>query len=619
MKYGKLKLQRGITLLVRYDYNMRKTKIIASICFLSITFGLLILSRSSSKGYEQSIYSSTPLLFWISIFFTFIGALYIILYNAYYAGDNNNFWLYGFVILLLINFIILSLSSLRGYYQYSGSDNLNHLKFIQNTIENGTVGMQNIYPSIHIFISAISIISSISPISLIKFFPAYFSVLFLNLFMYPLANSLLIKGPQRMLVCTSSFVFLFNNLQVQLYPHLCSVFLFVPIMYILIKKIEKKSVELSFLFIIFSILVTFTHPSSSLVLIFTLFFLMFANFIFSVACKKNGRIPPVLGTSTYSLLIPTITLFMWISSFTLFDKKIINIYSSIFSTSSHQFVDNTAQIINRLNIGEIIQYNLKMYSDSIIYIIFMLVIGFFVTRNTMYQTGLKKCLNKNDRNCLSNTDNTIHLFIIIIYCIISIPIAGALFLFIGSETVGRLLNLLYMGPFLPIFVGLFMSQQVETKGRKKVIPLLIGFYIIIFATSTLSVYHSPWIYSPNWQVTNMDSFGVEWYLNHHNETIIYDSMGISDGLLIGKSDLILSYIKGQENNFPFKAYAIINERCKQANLNIMLKKAKMNMRSGWDFNMEDFQTLYMDQDIKKLYSNGELDILLIDKNVETKN
>lgn len=584
-------------------------KAVTIICLIFIILTNYLIKNSPSTGYEISIYTDTPPLIWIFLFGSIIGGMSLIVYQAF-SRNEDNWWKIGFLILILDNFIIISLSGLRKYFLYTGTDNITHLQLIKTLIDKGFIEEDNFYPIIHIFSSQISEIVNVSPDIIVKFLPAYLSVLFLMLFNYLLAKSSLLEKGQILLASTASFVLFFNSLHTQIYPHVLSVLLFTLMLYLYFQTLKKSSWQFNILFIILLILLPYTHPSGSISIIFLLIVMELAK-VYHEKIIYNSKIY-FRKISTHPIIISSIVFFMWISSSSMFGTKFSSLWSSIFEPYKNQFITQTLKTTNRLELTEIIEYLFKMYGDTLIYILLGLVAGVII---------IKRIKDVNIR----------YLFILLTFFIMSMPIGYILFIGVGSETIGRFINLPYMMIPTPVLVGFVLYELFKKKRLAVLIVLII--LLSISTISVFSVYHSPWTYSPSWQITDMDMHGSKWFLSHRNYWTEFDSMG-SDILariainqepgLYRRSEFFKSYKIGlipEHFNYPKydtlgesmikESYMLTNKRWKLANVESRLAKWRLNMQSGWGFDTKDINRLKEDKTVVKLYSNDEFEIFLI--------
>jgi len=567
------------------------TKIVAIICLNLIILALWVIKQSPAKGYEISIYTSTPILVWIFLIGSIAGGVSIIVHQAFSRNNRSNWWILGFLILILTNFIILSLSAFRGYFQYAGTDHMCHLRWIKNLIETGHFESNNFYPAVHIFGSQISEICNISPEIVVKCLPAFLSILFLMLFMLLLAKSSLLKKGGVLLAAAASCILPFNSLHVQIYPHTFSVLLFPAIVYFYFRWSERPSWQFSLLVIILLILLPYTHPSGAVTMIFLLIAIELSRIIYDKRCNPKGIASKI---AVNPILISFITFFMWMSSFAIFGAKLSSLWSSIFEPYENPQFMQALETAVRLEWVEVVEYNLKMYGDNIIYIVLALIAGMLIMKRVYKkETGIK------------------YLFLLFMFFLTCIPIEYILFIGVGSETAGRMLNLLYMMTVAPVLVGFVLYELFKNKKRTFAITVVVIIIALTYGISIFSVYHSPWTFSPSWHITNMDVEGSDWFFAHRNSTYEFDAMGIDPSLMLGTVGLIpahfnYSYHETLGESLAQDSYAIINKRCKLANADPMVAKARINMVSGWGFDEEDFYRFeHKDESVNRVYSNGE--------------
>ena len=569
-------------------------KTISIISFLLIIPALILIKNNPTTGYELSIYESTPALVWIFLILGIAGGLFIIVHQAF-TESKNNFWFIGFFILILNNFIILSMHAFKGYFQYAGCDHMCHLSWIKGIIESGHFESRNFYPIIHLLGSQVSEICNIQPDIVVKYLPAFLSILFLMVFMYGLAKSSLLEEGQVLLTCAASCVLFFNCMHVQVYPHVFSVLLFPIIVYLYFKTVKRPSWQFNLLFILLLILLPYTHPSGSVTMIFLLIAMELARIAHDKRYDPNGTVSKI---AVNPILISFITFFMWMSSFAIFGAELSDLSSSIFAPYKNPDYVMLTEIAARLEWIEVVEYNLKMYGDSITYIVLGIIAGAIIIKRILKkEKGIK------------------YLFIVFMFFLVCIPIEYILFIGVGTEKPGRMLNLLYMLTVAPVLVGFVLYELFKNRKRALAITAVVIILALTAGISTFSVYHSPWTFSPSWHITNMDVKGSEWFSAHRNSTLEFDVMGI-DIFIRGKTGLMPEHFGYSQRetlgeSLAEDSYAVITKRCKLANADRMVGKARYNMASGWGFNEEDFDKLEKDVSVCKLYSNGEFDTFYV--------
>ena len=569
-------------------------KLIAAISFSFIIFALYLIKSAPATGYELSIYESTPTLVWVFLIAGFIGGLSIIIHQAF-TESKSNYWLIGLFILILTNFVILSLHALRGYLFYASTDHQSQIREILYIISTGHFA-NDLHPALVIYGSQISDICGIRPELVGRYLPPCLSVFFMMACMYLFAREVLPMKSQILVAAVASFTPFFNSLHVQVYPHAFAVLLFPLILYLYFKIMNRDSWEFRLLFIIFLILLPYSHPSAEVTLIFLFVIMELGRIIYEKRVYGHERPVKIMLTP---VIISSITFFMWISSFAFFGSTLRSMYSSLFEPAKANAVTETVAVMNRLEWADIIEYVLKMYGDSLSYIIIIGVSGAII---------VKRIFKKKE--------GTKYLLMLFLFCLMSIFVEYLLGVGVQFVKMGRLLNLLYMLTVAPIFVGFLLCELSRNrKGTKAIIT--VGLILILTAgVGTFTVYHSSWIFSPSWHITNMDVKGSDWFSEHRNTSLKFDAMGVDPSLMLGTVGLIPMHFNYTQHStlgesLAHDSYAAINKRCKVANADPMMTKARLSMRSGWGFNGEDFDKLEGDQNVAKLYSNGEFDVFFI--------
>ena len=128
-------------------------KYVSIICLLLIVFAAFLAHDTPAKGYEASIYDSTPIAFWIILFASIIWGLFVVIHQVYsgnYKVDNT--WLIGFSIIFLCYIMVLTLYIMRGYsfIDIHGDDG-SHLGYIEQILSSGFIPLHLIYPILHVF------------------------------------------------------------------------------------------------------------------------------------------------------------------------------------------------------------------------------------------------------------------------------------------------------------------------------------------------------------------------------------------------------------------------------------------------------------------------------------
>lgn len=569
-----------------------KIKFLAILSYIFVTISLVIINNSPVTGYELSIYTNNPFI-WILLILSNIFGITIIV-SQVFDKNKKNIWLVGFSILIFTNFIILSLHALKGYYLYNYGDSMGHYDFSNQILLNGYISSDNSYPIVHILIVEIIYIGKLSAIEIMRYLPAFFSVLFM-LFIYILGESLLQKRGQVLLVSILGSNFFFSYYHVSVYPSGLSVLMLPLVFYLYFKGSDFKGSGFKLSFIILIIIYPFFHPATSSMLILFLIILELTKGIY----KKR-----IEYTSFNPVLVSSITFILWISNFWFFNETIKSIYTMILGAHEESyFISEGTKAIQNIQGLDLIELFTKMYGIQAIYSMLSLIATILIIK----RISDKRMLN---------------MFILSIFFITSMPLS--FFLFISSRliSVGRLLGLNYIMVVTPILSGFSLYELIKTnddKKNKKKMIMVIFILSLIFTTSVLSIYRSPWIFQQNWQATYSFITGSKWFKDDTDKNIISNGMGFYEvnrppyyrygddtAERIIPAHFNYSNYKTLGEQFKQKRYIVVTQMSKLANADPTLSRTRMDPAIQWGFNEKDFYRFEnYDTTINKLYTNGE--------------
>ncbi len=150
---------------------------LSSIILLSSISTFLLMSYAffnlkPSGGYEISIYSSTPLVFWIAIILGLLNGIFIL--TLAFFEKIGKVWIIGLFEIIFFNVIAISLYALRGYVLYLGrGDTASYVGMALDVNKYGNF-TDNFYPITSIYISQIGQIANISIYDISIFFISIF-------------------------------------------------------------------------------------------------------------------------------------------------------------------------------------------------------------------------------------------------------------------------------------------------------------------------------------------------------------------------------------------------------------------------------------------------------------
>jgi hypothetical protein len=150
----------------------RLTKLALIVGYLSLAGAALAAHLSPSAGYELSIYTATPIVFWGAVAL----ALAVALVVAYTAGGTVRS---AALVLAVFGFyLIVSLPLTRGYYFYGPADSLTHLGWVKDLQAGRMNVLDLLYPGIHTTTIFTSVLSAETPRRAMLVFVSLFPVAF---------------------------------------------------------------------------------------------------------------------------------------------------------------------------------------------------------------------------------------------------------------------------------------------------------------------------------------------------------------------------------------------------------------------------------------------------------
>lgn len=598
--------------------NTMVLKMIALTCISLWMFALIIAWNSPATGYEASIYSSTPLIFWIAnVINLAVGTGFIIQQVSSRNKRNKSFYRTVGLSLVVLSFAsVLSLWIVRGYMLFSQNDSLTHLGIINQLIASGHFDIQNFYPITHVYLAEFSILLNVSSDIFLKTVPFIFA-LFNVIFVYCFARAVLPRKSQAILTTLIWMTFL-SQWYIDLTPNMLANFILPLGLFILVKCLKSYDFQWKVFFGIFIFLLPVLHTLVG----FIMAAIMISIWITYKFILKNRVL--ISGTNSNFLLFSTFALLIWnciwISSYNLY-QSIINNITSTFSSMGSINLDRMiiqAQYATSYNYN-IFDYFLKIYGGPTL-VLLIAIFGFIYLLR-------KKRKNEGE-----------YLVILFIAPIIIITLSFiALYLQVTVFPPERLIVyiLLFCTLFSSIFLYniLFNFHIIKYKFQNILLGSIVIFIIMfLFINDGLKLYPSPYTYQPAMQVTKTELSGMNWFIFNKDitkqetsltvRTYRFGSLFLTPEEQKQRPDmkyytanipdyLMVPYHFGYENNkflgqyYLQGTYMVLSGECRAYYKDIYPEMA--NLR----FKTTDFAKLEEDPTVNKLYSNTGLDIYYI--------
>jgi hypothetical protein len=438
---------------------------------------------------------------------------------------------------------------------------------------------------------------------------------FTILWVYLLAKAVLPKEGQALLAFGLASGFLLNSLHVMIYPQVFAFFTLLVVLYLRLERSVRKRPVGRIPLIILLLFIPYSHPASAVELVLLLLVIELADVLYQ---RISLRLPSPQISLTLPL-IAAIVFFMWISSFVLFGQTVRSLIQNTLEPLQGYSVQALETSLGSTTAP--LGIFLKMYGDSVACLVLALI-GAVILAIKVFsgQSGLR------------------NLWAFTAVWLIAGPLE--LFIFVGSgrQTVGRLANLNLMVFLSPLLAGFALYELLRRARKTIAVTASTVVLTVVWVVSVSSIYQSPWVLQPGWQITRQDVLGSEWFVKYKTEDALFSGMGYNYGLpfinvgfdaaysrddltgsawlLRSAAELVMPVGFGYDR-FPtlgealgFEQYFIVTESFRLASGHPQLSTRGLTIIPLFipGFQPTHFEQLSEDPSANKLYSNGGMDI-----------
>jgi hypothetical protein len=296
-------------------------KLVVILCCIFFVIGIVSTWNSPAKGYESSIYSATPPLFWVSLVFNILAGIGIIVHQLLTSNcKSNKTWILGFLLIGMAYVSFLSLYVIRGYIFYGGQGDIaEHMGEALSIISTGHASDWNVYPVAHISVVQYSQIMDIPVNILFGYAPIIFNSLF-PLYIFVLAKNILSKPGQVILATLLSTTMICGWNNIYMAPNQLTN-LFLPLVLFLLwvysdKTSGKLSLPYNILLVIILIFTPIMHPIMALELLLFVIAFWLIKKLFSARNQKINQVSlSFLKTNSSAFILLLVWFVAWISHY----------------------------------------------------------------------------------------------------------------------------------------------------------------------------------------------------------------------------------------------------------------------------------------------------------------
>lgn len=598
--------------------------IILIFLLLLLSVALIVTWNTPAKGYEASIYRSTPLILWVSLLASVIaGVTMVVVSIAKDELEQNSLWKIGFLLIVLSYTICLSLFIIRGYYMWCMTgDPATHIGWITETISQAYAPKTVIYPITHIFLSEISIVTDLDLVTLHKIIPILFSVLFI-IFMYIFAKIVFSNTIAAVLVALISCSISRTDFYLNLIPNGLSSLLLPLALFVMFQYAHHRRWVWAVPLFILIILYPVFHPVPTIFIGLVFLTLWIPHIVPDIKrCIQEKKLTiPNLKSHTFVLILPFLVMLIWfifwIASFRIWDHTLRSVYQTLFLEGTES---EAMDLLDTISYAQIYGYNVievivKQY--GVVMVLFALsVLGILlILRNQDYR--------RYNESLLSLLGPFGVLSIVI-------PI---LFLFALPFNAFRFLHAFLI--LTSIFSAYTLYYMLIPKGKKALLQknVYTSMFVIVvifslFIGGMLNLYPSPYNLGTSYHNTRSEVEGMEYVYDHRDVNTPISGISVAPGRF---ADALLSfkersiqhlpnYLKDEDrvpwhfgydmgssisSNYSRETDLVILPRDKVLYVDIFPEMAQHR------FTNQDFERLNIDPGIDFIYSNGEFDFFKI--------
>jgi len=583
--------------------------------YISLCLATIIAWSRPTTGYESSIYSGTPVSFWVGILIALTAAV-----SASFRL-NRTHRVAGLALAGMSIITIVALPIIRGYYWLGEGDSLTHVGFALD-IQNGLLPLQGFqYPAVHTIGILTSDVTGISLFqSLLLVIPIFVLLFFLFV---PLAVRELVPNLSTNIVGVFSGLFLLqvNFLGVHMQVHPTSqALMIVPLVLFLFTASYLRSDRRLFLpFVTAVTALVLMHPQQAANLLILLSSMAVIALIHSQRGTGDSRI------GYLDLLVPTLAtgalFWLWVGNLARFETALAGFVSNLLLVETGTATEVTSRSVSLSQIGGSIEgIFLKIFSVALLFCL--------LTGSTMIEGFTKLSIARTDVNrewlTIPDTCNETGTVLILYLLFGLVGIIGIFLAYIVANITSQYFRHYgFMMVIVSITGSIPLAQLLTYLSERFRLPSTDAVYaIVVFFLLLLSIpviHPSPYIYQSSGHVPESQIDGYETSFDYRDENVVYSYVRSSASRY---HDAIHGW-KVRESKEDVNARRIPDHFADRRLTNYFDQRAYVTVTgadrvrdpavfNGLRFNRSDFHYLENEKRINKIQTSDEFDLYLVE-------
>jgi hypothetical protein len=571
----------------------------------------IVFTVPPADQYEIAIHTAYPIYFWVLLIGAiFTGAAAIATSAVEQEGDD---WIFGAVLMLLANGVVLLLPLIRGYYMYGRSDQLTHLGYVRNIVETGGFG-SNIYPPTHLLALLVADATGAELTTVSMLLPVVFSGLFFGAMVSLLVT--VFESRKRILFGLPFAILpVLGVAHTNFRPFDLSVMLLPLTLYTLFKGRGESAIAVRIAFVIVLVANALYHPLTAAFIIGLL--ALYGAVRYLLVSDLLHRLPAISlreKVPTNAVSLSAFIFVVWYSNFVGIILRFEEIYSTVFGTQQGnppvaRYADTAAQ--TQIALIDLIEVFTFRFGDELL----LFALGF-------------ACVPFAALCCRYNADaDSISSYGIVLWGAVSLfAVAGLGFLTVDLIVaqkrpfrVAKLCGAVLAGQalYLP---WRYVDWSRQHAGVYVGYVTSVGMIFVLLAIITvITVYPFAPAAQANQQVTEMEYDGSAWVSEHTTTSTPVLNHGMSyrrfyhaqNGWIPGASRPVASppdhynYTEHRTLGASYSGdrYLLVTRRSR-----ITYPELFAKYPSEWRYTPQDFARLEADTSVVRVYDNGEMTV-----------
>jgi hypothetical protein len=588
-------------------------KIAILLGFIAITVGIVSAYQNPATGYETSIYTATPLLFWIgSCFALLVSALAVFSSTGKQTSLIGGF-LGGFSMLTIV-----SLPIIRGYYYMGAADALSHLGTTID-LNAGLLSMtESTYPAVHTLGSVLHDATGLPITQMLLLVIVVFIVSFL-LFV-PLAVRQLTGDVMTTYIGIFSGLLLLplNHVSPSMHIHPTSqALMYAPVvLFTFFIFYRWLTWRLSVLFLVTAVSFILVHPQQAANLV--AFFGVVAVVQIAIHIRQGDRLTRYDEWVLPEVLVYAGAFVIWAQNLEAFWGNLEAVYMIPFTETQAAGTTATRSLSLAVIGGSLWEIFLKLFFVSLLFALLTAVLMF--SELLQDRIGLQPA--STDKRATPDGGRSQPTLRYFFYGLGAVGVIFLVYLLGGiSDQYFRHLGMLMVLASIlgSITLGRILWRLSErrslTVGRRAVATFLV----ICLVLSVPVVFPGPYFYDASKQVTEQQMNGYETTFEHQSDSILFENVRLGADryghAILGRDIPSEAYYARDEPNVPDhfanRNLPAFYEDPTYIPVTEADEKREAELWNGFRFNHGDFAYLDGDSEVDRVQTNGGYGLYLV--------